>query len=324
MPNGALNPDATGRLRTFKGIRAGLALIAIGISIAIIFSGLQEHLHDLKTSVFSLSASDMIALTTGVVGTLALSTIYHTLLLRSLEAHTVPPARVAHAYALSQIVRYVPGKVVGVIFQVSMLDGNVRPASVLAALIVQTAHDYAWTFAFCGLLLWALLSQSLWPLLLFPLLVLIAHGTHKHRLSQKLMVKLPWIGRRIAIRGDAALDHSPLALTCTLLATWVPMLVGMWLAFIPLLGTHKSLLAGLLYLVAAIVSLAVFVVPSGLVVREAVFLWLGGLVALPADKLLFMAVVIRIAMTIAEIATLLLFAMIDACENRRSGSGASR
>ena len=301
-----------------------LAALAIGIAAASIAASLDERWNELALSEFVLSVRGGIILTAGVMGTLVLSAIYHTLLLSGFQSHDARPARVANAYALSQILRYVPGKVVGVVFQISMLQGKVRPASILSALIVHTAHDYAWTIAFCGVLLWAVLSGSMMPLLAFPPLLLVTYLVHKHRAGQRFLAALPVIGRHVPEVEDAPCAYRPALSALVLVLTWIPMLAGMWMAFAPLLGSEGSVVAGLLYLIAAVVSLAIIVVPSGLVVREAVFLWLGGLALLPAEKLLFMAIVVRIAMTLAEIATALLLAGIDAgasYRRKRRGSG---
>ena len=301
------------RLQWLRRILCVLLMLA---GAAYIATSLDGNWQQLQASAFSLSLPGAAVLIGGVVGTLLLSAAYHVLILRDFQAHRVPPARVAHAYALGQIVRYVPGKVVGVLFQAGFLGAGVRPSILVAALLVQTVHDYAWTFAFCGPILWALLAGSPWPLLALPPAVLAMYAAHRSRLSQRLLARLPLGSHFLASSSHG--NHRPKAQTLVQAMVWVPMLGGMWFAFAPLFGTHGSLLAGLLYLVAAVVSLAMVVVPSGLVVREAVFLWLGGLAMLPAEQLLFAALATRIGMTVAEILTAALLALLDLAERRTS------
>lgn len=294
-----------------KWIPRLLAVLAISIAAVSIAISLDDHWDRMTLSELEMSAWGAGALLAGITGTLLLSAAYHTLLLPAFGRHRERPARVAYAYALSQLVRYIPGKVAGIIFQASMLRDNVRPASLVSALAAHMLHEYAWTFGLCGVLLWWLLSGDAWPLLgLVPMTVAL-HLMHTHSCIHWILAALPWIGRfapQIAADKEAL---QPALLTATMAVVWTPMIAGLWIAFAPTFGSHDSLLAGLLYLIAAVVSLLMIVVPSGLVVREAVFLWLGSQVSLPPDKLLFMAVAVRIAMTLAEIAATLLLMLVD-------------
>lgn len=324
MPHGSMGDGESVMPRWKRWLRPVLAAVAISIAAASIFISLGEGWSEIKLSEFVLSVRGAIALIAGVTGTLVLSAIYHTLLLSSFQSHDARSTRVAYAYAWSQLLRYVPGKVVGVVFQISMLKDKIRPASIVSALMVHTIHDYAWAFVFCGILLWALQSGSFLALILFGPALLAVQVVHKHGVSQKVLARLPVLGRHVPRMVTGVPSVNSTALTSVLAVMWVPMLAGIWLAFAPLLGSQESLVAGLLYLIAAVVSLAMIVVPSGLVVREAVFLWLGDLLMLPAGKLVFMALVIRIGMTLAEIATTLVLAAMDSMvgyRQARRGAG---
>jgi len=298
-------------------MRYALAALAIGIAAASIAVSLGDRWDEFKLSEFVLPPHAAIVLVVGATGTLLLSAVYHALLLAGFQLHDARTIRVAHAYALGQLMRYIPGKVVGIVFQISMLQGKVKPASVLSTLVVHTMHDYGWTFAFCGVLLWALLSGNALPMLAFFPAVLGVYLVHRYRFSPWILGRLPIVGRHVPALEESSPTYKPASLTGVLAVTWVPTMIAIWMAFTPLLGSHDSLVAGLLYLIAAVISLAMIIVPSGLVVREAVFLWLGGWLHLPAEKLLFMAVSIRIAMILAEIATSLLLAGMDTFANHR-------
>ncbi len=299
-----------------RRLRLAAALVLMAAAGAYIATSMDDHWRALRESAFALPFSRWVLLLAGVAGTLSLSTLYHVLLLRGVQEHALPSTRVAHAYAVGQIVRYVPGKVVGVVFQISMLGKQIRSGSVLLALLVQTLHDYAWTLAFCGTLVGALLTDSALPLLALLPLTALVHAVHRHRPAEQVLSKLPLIGTHMTALPPMH-DRQAAVLTSVLLTTWLPMVAGMTLAFFPLLGWHDALLASCLYLVAAVVSLAMVVVPSGLVVREAVFLWLGAQAGLSVDALLFVAVATRLTMTAAELIVALLASAIDALDMRR-------
>lgn len=303
----AHSPES-GRRKWIPRLLAILAILIAGVSIAV---SLDDHWGRMRLSELEMSARGAGALVAGITGTLLLSAVYHTLLLPTFGLHVERPARVAYAYALSQLVRYIPGKVVGIAFQASMLRENVRPTSLVSALAAHMMHEYAWTFGFCGILLWWLLSGNAWPLLALVPLTVALHLMHKQRYIPRILSMLPWIGRFAPQVATTKGALQPGILTATMALVWVPMTGGLWIAFAPIFGGHDSLLAALLYLIAAVVSLLMIVVPSGLVVREAVFVWLGSQVSLPPEKLLFMAVAVRIAMTAAEVTATIFLMFVD-------------
>lgn len=295
-----------------RWLRRLVVAVLILMSAAYITGTMADRWQDLSVSAFSLGALNWITLCAGTIGTLALSALYHVLLLRGIETHDVPATQIARAYVLGQIVRYIPGKIAGVAFQVGLLGGRVRAGSILLALLVQTVHDYAWAFAFCGVLAWALLSDSALPLLTFAPLILLLRTLHYSRMIERIIANLPILRAHMLPLPTLESKHAS-ASAAILFLTWVPMLAAMPFAFSPVLNTHDALLAGLLYSIAAVISLAIIVVPSGLVVREAIFVWLGGNAGIPADTLLFVAVAARISMTIAEVITALMVVLLEAC-----------
>lgn len=297
----AARPSATPRTPTWRLV---VAVLLVGLASAYLVSSLESPWRNFQASAYVLGAAGFMALLLGTAGTLALSVAYHVLLVRDIGPHDASGLRIASAYATGQIVRYVPGKIFGVMFQVDALRDCVRPASVLAALLVQSVHDFAWTLAFCGTLVCVLLLRNPWPLLaLLPALAAL-HAVHASGISFRLIRGLPLLGRHLPpadARQHTASAPRAIAMTLAQSTVWLPMLAGAWFAFVPLFGVDGSLMAALLYIAAAVVSLLAVVVPSGLVVREAAYVWLGGLAALPADKLLFAAVATRLAMTAAEL-----------------------
>lgn len=298
-----------------RRLRLLLALALILTASTYIAVNMEGRWQELQESAFSLPTWHWILLCAGITGTLALSMFYHVLLLSGIQHHSSPATRVAHAYAIGQLIRYVPGKVVGVVFQIGMLDKKVRAGSVLLALLVQTLHEYVWTFAFCGVLTLALLIHSLLPLLAFLPIAALLYWAHRHRPGERILLRLPLMNAHISLPPTTSPRHVG-ALTAVLLITWLPMVASLSLTFAPMLGLYDALLMACLYPLAAVASLVLVMVPSGLVVREAVFVWLGRMVGLPVDTLLFTALATRLAMTAAELFVALLASMIDALTSR--------
>lgn len=298
--------------RPYSGAwRIALAVVLVVLAAVYMVWALDRGWNELRSAAYSLTTSGSAMLVLGSTLTLLLAVAYHVVLLSEIQPHRARPSRVALAYSLGQVVRYVPGKVVGIVFQVGFLQGAVGTGSILAALLVQTLHEYAWTMVFCASLLGALVTGEIYPLLLLPVAVAGLHLVHRSGVTWRVLPRVPWLGRHVPRLPSGSPTKSPLVLTILQVIVWIPMLAAMWLVFEPLLGTEASLIAALAYIAAAVVSLLIFVVPSGLVVREAAYVWLGGLAALPPGKLLFIALVMRVSLTVAELATALLLAAID-------------
>ena len=316
--NSTIIRERISALTARRGVRQLAGLILLTLSAFYLLRSINGGLADLPKSVHSLTFPEGIALVLGVLGTLVLSTAYHILTLSRLQQHGIPPIRVGAAYTLGQIARYIPGKVVGVIFQISYLGNSIRATNVVLSLLVQTLYDYAWTFTFAGIVLWCWHIDSLLPALTFLPISGLLWWAHSHGTCERIIQALPLLHRLVPERIH--IDHRmPRACTTTaiLLTEWLPMMLGIALAFRSVYGFSDGAALAALYLLAAMLSLAVVVVPSGLVVREALFVWLGTASGFPPALLLFVAVVTRLAMTIGEALNAAFFSFADYLQRRR-------
>lgn len=314
-------PQSGARSRRHRAWRTAIAIVLVGVAAAYMAWALDRGWTELRAAAYSLSGIDPALLILGSVFTLLMATAYHVLLLAEIEPHHARPSRVALAYSLGQVVRYVPGKVVGIVFQVGFLRGAVGTSGILVALLVQTLHEYVWTTIFCVSLLAALVTGEPLSLLLLLIGIIGLHVLHRRGTTWRVLPHLPWVGRHVPQLPAGSTTKFPAALTLLQVAVWIPMTTAMWIVFEPLLGAQASLIAALAYVAAAVISLLVFVVPSGFVVREAAYVWLGGLAAIPPGELLFIALVMRVSLTAAELATALLLAMVDKWQASRESAG---
>jgi hypothetical protein len=250
-----------------------------------------------------LSALQTVWLVLGILGTLVLSVVYHVLAVRRIQAHQVPATSVALAYALGQVMRYIPGRVFGLVFQVKYLTGRIRAATIAMALLVQTFYDYAWAAIFLGSVLLSYRVGHSWPVaLLVPALGLL-WWLHRQAWAERALAS-PWLLRRFLGEGQVEWLRQPpgsLRASLALGLVWVPMLLGIAMALAAHVGFSPALALGALYLVSAVLSLLVVVVPSGLFVREALFAWLGGRYGFPPETLVFLGLLLRVAMTVSEV-----------------------
>lgn len=275
-----------------------------------LYRSLDQGATALAASSRTLTLAQAAWLVAGSLGTLVLSTAYHVLAVARIQKHEVPATQVALSYALGQVVRYIPGKILGLLFQVRYHAGRISASTITLSLLVQTAYDYAWTIAFAGTLLYCGALGSLVPLAALPVVVGLLWWTHARSLCERALTAPRFLRRLFDASGHSGTfdaRHSGAA-TAVLASEWLPMLLGIGMALQGEFGWTGAVLIGAAYLLAAMASLLAFVVPSGLVVREALFVWLGTQLGFPPAMLLFVGVLLRLALTLAEALNVVVFA----------------
>lgn len=208
-----------------------------------------------------------------------------------------------YAYAISQVARYIPGKIFGVILESQILGPSAGLFRVIKATLLQTVLVYGWAGFLSISILATIKLDAVWLLMLCPLAIPFLWSRQGRRLVH-------YIGRRANPAGFTHSAETGLhrkgrqhSLRCMILLAlqWVPFF-AMWSIIVGLdEGASETLWLGASYLLASIAgSISVFA-PSGLIVREAVFIWLGGLHGAPAASLLISAITMRIALTLADV-----------------------
>lgn len=306
-------------------LRRVAAMVLIGASAVYVYRALAGNLGELGAWNHSIGWAEASGILAGALGTLVLSTIYHVIAVGRFEQHRAGDLRVGLSYALGQVLRYVPGKVFGILFQISFLAGRVRGASIALALLVQTFYDYAWTLVFVGsIVLCRELSSPLPLAILVPALGLV-WWVHSRGLLEQLCTR-PRLLRRLT-DGLQPPSCAPVGragpATVVLALVWIPLLLGLAGLVAGSIALADGLLLGALYLLSAVLSLLAFVVPSGLVVREALFLWLGARYGFDSGMLVVVGLVARIALTAAELLNVGVFLAASGLASRRGASHGS-
>ncbi len=297
--------------------RQALSVVLLGLALGYIGYLVHGHLGAMKTSQLDLSASRSLAFLALLTASIALSTLYHVVLVRSLQGPTVTGTRLGLAYALGQIVRYLPGKIAGVLFEANYLQGRVTASTIALALLIQTFLGYAWAAAIAGtLLLCATLLDWRLLVVLAPAAVILWMA-HRFGWVEQVLGSLPVAGRYLRESGPASID-SPTAtrLTGLLVVNWLPFLAAWIVLSWPHHSVAEAITFGAAYLGASIVGTALVVVPSGAVVREAAFVWLGSRFGLPVAELLVSGVALRVALTAADLVNVALFGLAHAIGKR--------
>ncbi len=221
--------------------------------------------------------------------------ILHAMLVEDIHGQKTPWSRIIASYAQAQLIRYLPGKVWGIIYQGEQLAGLVSRTTVWTANIVQVVltnlNTLGVVLGFCGLMYLNVVAAAV----VFAGFAAVCAWTSMSGIMPRLVVLLaPKSAGAVAIPAARPSLRRVAAQMAILQIEWV----FYYVAWIVLLGNQTSLQDILIistsYAAASFVGLLVVVMPSGWLVREAVFIWLGDIQGLGADQLLVLSVVMRL------------------------------
>lgn len=289
--------------RVFSG---ALIIVATVYVIALMVSQWQSMVE--AAARFSLTAFIVAVTLLVVMG--ALKAVYHIFALRRLvDDNSLHQTDIALTYAVSQIVRYVPGKVFGIVYEANELASKVTPDRVVLANVVQMLHTSVLSVAvFIAVAAWVLSGSSAFALGLLGLGAALLWLSHRAYAAERLGVSLSRFLPAVQKLRSNGWGSRHFALTCSalLLLEWLPY-YGYWSVLLPPGSdwVSEAILFGSCYAAAAMVANLAVVMPSGLIIREALFVWLGTQLSMDAAHLLFLAAVSRSLLVVADLALVL-------------------
>jgi len=234
-----------------------------------------------------------------------LKTCYHANLLGRITGRTQLSATIAAAYAQAQVVRYLPGKVWGFLHQANQLSSGFSAQEVMLANLLQMLTTNILALGVITSVLGTLMSGSKLPLLGLPVTLLAVEVLHRNPLLERTLVRLAVLASRGRF-GTRDLLNVPVApsrwlATAILTAEWMVYFAAWALLTNGFIDMASALALATWYAAASLVSILAFAVPAGLVVREAIFVSLGGLSAVPEATLVVLAAAMRLAMTAGDV-----------------------
>ena len=227
---------------------------------------------------------------------------YHVRILRQLEPPLPAWADIMRAYCEAQVLRYLPGKVWGVVFQGARLKQVVSLPGVIAGNLIQTVYTTGGTVGLCGVAALALLlDEPIYWILLLPGVLLLAL-LHRMALPERLGLVLL---QRIVRQTPLPLKSPPLretAMVIALLAADWLMFWAAWMLFAAdLMPPATAVQLSLCYSVAALTANLAVLMPGGLVIREALFVLIGQRLGYGSEQLLLLGLLARVLFMAAEL-----------------------
>ena len=232
--------------------------------------------------------------------------IYHADTLRLMDPAGGPVTRRADlaAYLQSQVVRYVPGKVWGLLYQVEASRTRHPATRVLGANLWQTVVTNLLSLGIAASLI--LPGAGLAPVWLAVAVALASlavtewlhRSTRPRNWHTRLLARVPLMDR---LRGAAPPAPRAWRGTSLLLAEWMFFAIGLCLLLWDRLPVEHMGVAVGWYAASSTFALAAVAVPAGLAVREALFVGGQDLISGSSELLLVFAAQVRLSMLAAEL-----------------------
>lgn len=294
-------------LRRFNYRRFLSSFLVLG-AVVFVSMSLWNNYQQLNQTINELALLSLLLGSGPAVAMAFLKCQLNYLIIRNTVRRDIPGFMVLTSeFAKSQLVRYIPGMVWGIMYQANRLAQLLDPKLVWQAAIVQ---DLLANINTVLVLVAALAYFSLgWQVAIavFLLLSLVLFFLIRTDALSQLYALI--VNKFFRIEGsfNAWSDRESLRAVVVLHADWVAYFL-LWIVILPTSFSWKEAIAvGVCYSLASLLGKLAFVVPSGLFVREAAFVWLGQHASIDVEILLLFGVLARILLTLSDVLFAILF-----------------
>lgn len=278
------------------------SLVIFSVATCYLFYAVMPGYQPALALLQRISVGDLALAIVSAVLMLLLKAAYHLLLIRQLTSKQYNFLDIVPSYLQSQIVRYLPGKIWGLVYQSQQLKGKASGSIVILANFFQMLNTNLLAVGIIFAVVAGQLYGELWLYLLLVCVVGITELLHLFPYYQMLIFKAL---ARFSKQFNQSLPSQPLRTfpirgTLVLLLEWLFFFLVFYFLFHHSYTWSEVLLVAVWYASASLIAILAIVVPAGLVVREAIFI--AGSSMLPVDSSAFVAVaaVLRLILLVAE------------------------
>lgn len=225
---------------------------------------------------------------------------YHLLLVENLhEPASRYPRAVASSFLVGQLLRYLPGKVWGLVYQAGRLHDVCPAVVVLMANGIQMAMGILVTITFVFIML-ALYADIVMGWLALPITALLVIVAHRHAaLLGQWLARISRYSAPLPAQGSKPMRFALLGIVLLAL-DWLFFIVGFLALGSGAMALADAIPLAVSYAGASVLAMAAVAVPAGLGVREALFVLTADFSGQTAGELLVFGIMARVAMTAAD------------------------
>lgn len=278
-----------------------LGILVAVAAFAYLVRLVANDLDSFSAAVQSQTPIAIIAAIAAAVVMLTVKAIYHTVLCQRLSRKTGLLAHVLPAYAVAQVVRYLPGKIWGIVYQSGRLSSQLHPSVVVTANTSQTLMTNLLGFGIIASVLGSVHLESAWPLCGIPVAIAITELLHRNpRLEAWLLRVISRVLRRRIYAPDVPAQK--VSGTLMLSLEWIAYYI-IWAAILgEALPTYSTIVIATWYAAASLLAMFAIAVPAGIAVREALFVSMATIAASKSGELIGYAALMRAILTSSEVA----------------------
>lgn len=280
-----------------------MGALLMGCGLVFVLNSLRGQMENLPATEIGIRPPEYAALILlATLTTLITASLHAEILAKSSANLEIDRNFARYAYSVSQVARYIPGKVFGVILESQMLGPAIGISKIIKATLLQTLLVYAWASIASISILAAITLHSAWLLLLAPAMipVMLSNKGSRMLFHASNLIRTNLANQSPQMRQNGNTRQYSYRITLLLTFQWVPFF-AMWILITGINQVSDAFWLGASYLLASIAGSLLVFAPSGLILREAVFIWIGGFHGLPAASLLIWAIVMRLVLTLADI-----------------------
>ena len=235
--------------------------------------------------------------------------LVHLKLLRKEGLTAETDLQILTSFFLSQVARYFPGKVMGIAVQSLHLTGSVTGRTVWRANFTQYIITNFYTVLFLSVLLLAYSTHHGSYLALLLPVCLVTCLFLRSNISVLVFDWLLNVLKKSGERTDTGAwnKRSLASILVFLNLEWV-CYFGFWvIVSLDTFTLYNAIVFGSIYAAASFLGMLVVVMPSGLLVREASFVWLGTVFGFGELHLIVYGVLARLLFTLSDLLVFGLF-----------------
>jgi hypothetical protein len=233
-------------------------------------------------------------------------TAYHVVALRRVSHNNAELSlKIALAYSISQVVRYLPGKILGVVYEANRLAGAISTQQIITANLVQMLFTNAMSIGvLASVAVWIALKSIAAALGLLAIAVSLVWCGHRFHLAERVITNTARVLPRLRNLPHVppGTKHWAFTGSIILLLEWIPYF-SYWTFLLPsnINTIPDALLLGSCYAAASFAANLVLVMPSGLIIREALFLWVGTQLSIDPATLIVLGALSRLLFTLGDL-----------------------
>lgn len=224
------------------------------------------------------------------------------LLLGRVVPGILPAMNVIAPYLTSQVVRYLPGKIWGIFYQVQAMSELVHTGDTVKANIEQYAlsNMNSIAVAACLYMYYSLgVGTALTALAVAMAIMFLFIRSSLLHLTISTFLRTPSsINESFVVKKCKRKDVLIFSL---FQVEWIIYILACALILPENYYLNEIIIVSVIYAVAALIGGALFMIPSGIVVREASFIWLSSLFGFDVADMFTFSIVFRIVDMVAEI-----------------------